>query len=73
MLRAGGAYGVVVGALAIEVDTFEAWRAAGLGYLDDVIAPEDTRRVLIESLQLARGNRHGGIGEHRLAAWPTSF
>ena len=49
------------------------WRAAGLGYLDDVIAPEDTRRVLIESLQLARGYRHGGIGDHRLAAWPTSF
>ncbi|MBI5256198.1 MAG: carboxyl transferase [Burkholderiales bacterium] len=49
------------------------WRAAGLGYLDDVIAPEDTRRVLIESLRVARGNRRGGLGEHRLAAWPTSF
>jgi methylmalonyl-CoA decarboxylase subunit alpha len=48
------------------------WKAAGLGYLDDVIAPADTRRVLIESLKLARGKR-GGIGDHELAAWPTSF
>ncbi|MBI3368752.1 MAG: carboxyl transferase, partial [Burkholderiales bacterium] len=49
------------------------WRAAGLGYLDDVIAPEDTRRVLIDALRIARGNRGQGLGEHRLAAWPTNF
>lgn len=47
------------------------WRAAGLAYLDDVIAPEDTRTVLITAIRLARGNR--GLGAHRLAAWPTSF
>ncbi len=48
------------------------WRAAGLGYLDDVITPTDTRRVLIEALALARGRR-GALGERRLAAWPTNF
>lgn len=49
------------------------WRAAGLGYLDDVIAPESTRCTLIRALALARGERNGGIGEHLLAAWPTNF
>ena len=49
------------------------WRAAGLGYIDDVIAPGDTRRTLIRALELARGQRGGGIGQHRLANWPTSF
>ena len=48
------------------------WRAAGLGYIDDVIAPEQTRQTLIDALAIARGQR-GGIGQHLLAAWPTSF
>ncbi|MBI2424626.1 MAG: carboxyl transferase [Candidatus Hydrogenedentes bacterium] len=48
------------------------WRAAGLGLLDDVIEPTETRRVLIESLALARG-KSGGKSERLLAAWPTTF
>jgi acetyl-CoA carboxylase carboxyltransferase component len=53
--------------------TSAPWRAAGLGYLDDVIAPECTRSTLIAALEFARGNRNDGIGEHALAGWPTSF
>jgi acetyl-CoA carboxylase carboxyltransferase component len=49
------------------------WRAAGLGYIDDVIAPAHTRNILIQSIAIARGRRSGGIGDHRLAVWPTSF
>lgn len=49
------------------------WRAAGLGYLDDVIQPRDTRRVLIQALELARGKRSGGKSERLLANWPTKF
>lgn len=49
------------------------WRAAGLGYIDDVIRPEATRTVLINALELARGARNDGIGAHALANWPTSF
>lgn len=49
------------------------WRAAGLHYLDDVIAPSETRRTLIQALALARSRRNGGLSERRLAAWPTSF
>src|SRR5690606_23363555 len=53
--------------------TSAPWRAAGLAHLDDVISPEATRTTLITALDVARGNRKGGIGKHRLAAWPTSF
>jgi methylmalonyl-CoA decarboxylase subunit alpha len=50
------------------------YRAAGLGFLDDVIEPQDTRRVLIDSLHIARGQRpNGGMSKRRLANWPTTF
>lgn len=48
------------------------WRAAGLGYLDDVIEPAATRRTLIRALELARGES-GGRSQRMLANWPTSF
>jgi acetyl-CoA carboxylase carboxyltransferase component len=46
------------------------WRAAGMYQIDDVIAPADTRAVLVRTLELARG-RTGGRSQRRLAAWPT--
>lgn len=48
------------------------WQAAGLGYLDDVIDPRDTRKVIIQALELARG-KNGGMSRRRLANWPTSL
>jgi acetyl-CoA carboxylase carboxyltransferase component len=48
------------------------WRAAGRGFLDDVIDPRDTRKVIIESLRWARG-KNGGMSRRLLANWPTSF
>jgi len=48
------------------------WRAAGLGLIDDVINPLDTREIIIRSLALASG-RNGGLSERLLAAWPTTF
>ncbi len=57
-----------------ELHTTSApWRAAGLGYLDDVIRPDQTRQVLIDSLEMARGTRCNGMSKHALAGWPTSF
>lgn len=57
-----------------ELHTTSApWRAAGLGYLDDVIRPDQTRQVLIDALDMARGVRSHGMSEHALAGWPTSF
>jgi methylmalonyl-CoA decarboxylase subunit alpha len=50
------------------------WRAAGMGYLDDVIDPVETRAVLIQSLETARGaDGQGCRSERRLAGWPTTF
>ncbi|MBU2648625.1 carboxyl transferase [bacterium] len=48
------------------------WRAAGLGLIDDVINPLETRKIIITSLALARG-RNGGLSERLLANWPTTF
>jgi acetyl-CoA carboxylase carboxyltransferase component len=48
------------------------WRAAGLGFLDDVIEPRETRAVLIQALELARGQREKGKSQRLLANWPTS-
>jgi acetyl-CoA carboxylase carboxyltransferase component len=48
------------------------WRAAGLGFIDDVIHPRDTREIIIKSLKLARG-KNGGRSRRQLASWPTTF
>jgi acetyl-CoA carboxylase carboxyltransferase component len=48
------------------------WRAAGLGFLDDVIEPSETRKTLIRALELARGSK-SGRSERLLANWPTTF
>jgi acetyl-CoA carboxylase carboxyltransferase component len=47
--------------------------AAGAYYLQDVIDPRDTRKYLIEVLHIIRDSRDRGIGQHRLANWPTKF
>lgn len=38
-----------------------------------VIAPQDTRRYLIEELNVQKLRRSRGIGRHRLANWPTTY
>ena len=48
------------------------WRAAGLGFLDDVIEPGETRNVLVRALALARGSK-GGRSDRLLANWPAKF
>lgn len=39
----------------------------------DVIDPRETRDYLVTSLATFRRSRSGGIGEHRLSNWPTSY
>ena len=38
-----------------------------------VIAPQDTRRYLVEELNVQKLRRSRGIGRHRLANWPTTY
>jgi len=47
--------------------------AAGMHYIHDVIEPTDTRDYIIRTLQICRDRRTGGVGQHRLANWPTKF
>jgi acetyl-CoA carboxylase carboxyltransferase component len=52
----------------------EPWEAAGLGFIDKIIDPADTRKELIKALNYARGPK-GDQGKSRrlLAGWPRMF
>ena len=47
--------------------------AAGMHYLHDVIDPRETRNYILRALEICRDRRTGGVGQHRLANWPTKF
>jgi acetyl-CoA carboxylase carboxyltransferase component len=50
------------------------WEAAGLGLIDDVIDPRETRQALIQYLSLACGPDGAGQRSRRaLAGWPQMF
>ena len=49
------------------------WNAAGSGLIDDLIDPRDTRKYIIEHLDVLRSQRGNFIGEHRLQTWPVGF
>ena len=38
-----------------------------------VIRPSDTRRYLIQQLEIHEMRLSGGIGRHRMAAWPATY
>ena len=47
--------------------------AAGMHYLHDVIDPRETRNYIIRALDICRNLHTGGVGQHKLANWPTKF
>jgi acetyl-CoA carboxylase carboxyltransferase component len=51
----------------------EIWDAASIYAVQSVIDPANTRAYLIRMLEVHSSRLSGGIGEHRLANWPTSF
>ncbi len=55
------------------VDDASPYGAAGMHYIHDVIDPRKTRDYIDRALKISRGARNKGIGEHRLANWPTKF
>ncbi len=55
------------------VEDASPYGAAGQYYIQDVIDPRDTRSFLIRALEICQSSKGGGIGEHRLANWPTKF
>jgi len=59
-------------AAEVERDT-TPWELARFYEAQHVIDPRDTRDFLIRMLQVHRKRLKNGVGEHRLANWPTSY
>jgi len=55
------------------VDDASPYGAAGKHFIHDVIDPMDTRDYIIRALEISYNARRKGIGDHRLANWPTKF
>jgi len=49
------------------------WELARLYEAQHVIDPRDTRDFLVRMLEIHRQRLRNGLGQHRLASWPTSF
>jgi acetyl-CoA carboxylase carboxyltransferase component len=49
------------------------WRAVAKGQLDDVIDPRDTRKYIIDCLELLHGCRGSFISKKHLQNWPSGF
>ncbi|MBU1344543.1 MAG: carboxyl transferase [Proteobacteria bacterium] len=55
------------------VEDASPFGAAGLFHIHDVIDPRHTRKYITDALEIAGDTDRNGIGEHRLANWPTKF
>lgn len=60
-------------ALAHIQKDLEIWDMARIFSAHDVIKPQETRDYLIRMLDVNRRRRSGGVGEHLMRAWPTSY
>jgi acetyl-CoA carboxylase carboxyltransferase component len=49
------------------------WEAAATGWLDDIVDPRDTRKYIIDCLEIMHNRKRGFISEKRLQDWPTGF
>jgi acetyl-CoA carboxylase carboxyltransferase component len=56
----------------VERDT-TPWELARLHEAQYVLDPRDTRDWLIRVLDVHRLRMRNGVGQHRLANWPTSY
>ncbi|WDP89535.1 MAG: carboxyl transferase [Desulfobacter sp.] len=55
------------------VSDLSPYPAAQDYFIQDIIDPRQTRNYLTEILSIIRASEGGGVGEHRLANWPTKF
>jgi acetyl-CoA carboxylase carboxyltransferase component len=55
------------------VDDASPYGAAGRHFIHDVIDPRETRDYITRALEISFNARRKGIGEHKLANWPTKF
>lgn len=60
-------------ALAHIHKDLEIWDMARIFSAHDVIKPQETRAYLIRMLDVQKRRRSGGIGQHLMRTWPTSY
>jgi acetyl-CoA carboxylase carboxyltransferase component len=51
----------------------EIWDMARIFSAHDVIRPQETRDFLIRMFDVHRRRRSGGVGQHLMRTWPTSY
>lgn len=60
-------------ALAHIQKDLEIWDMARIFSAHDVIKPQETRAFLIRMFDVQRRRRSGGVGQHLMRTWPTSY
>jgi len=60
-------------ALAHIQKDLEIWDMARIFSAHDVIKPQETRNYLIRMFEIHQRRRSGGLGEHLMRTWPTSY
>lgn len=60
-------------ALAEIQKDLEIWDMARIFSAHDVIKPQETRNYLIRMFDIQRRRRSGGVGQHLMRTWPTSY
>lgn len=60
-------------ALAEIQKDLEVWDMAQIFSAHDVIKPQETRGYIARMLEIHRRRRTGGIGQHLMSTWPTSY
>lgn len=60
-------------ALAHIQKNLEIWDMARIFSAHDVVKPQETRGYLTRMLDIQRRRRTGGIGQHLMRTWPTSY
>ena len=51
----------------------QPWEAAAGGWLDDVLDPRETRKYIIDRLELMHTRKNGFMSQKLLQLWPTGF
>jgi methylmalonyl-CoA decarboxylase subunit alpha len=60
-------------ALAHIQKDLEVWDMARIFSAQDVIKPQETRTYLIRMFEVQQKRRSGGVGQHLMRTWPTSY
>ena len=60
-------------ALAQIQKDLEIWDMARIFSAHDVVKPQETRAYLIRMFEIQKRRRSGGVGQHLMRAWPTSY